>query len=95
MKKVFIAIATTLIVVAIAVALESKHAGENLLIIAGLFLFLWPIIHAVKACPKQMPLYWVFINMFLGIIGYAFFLFFLFNKEKLNPSNINTSEEQT
>ncbi len=91
LKKTLITVAVALVCVGIAVLIESGVLSRMKMDIGGMLFGVLiiggPVLHALIAHPKKMPFYWVFINLFGSLVGYAFFLFFLINRDKLSNSN--------
>jgi len=90
-RKTIVVVVVAAVCVGIAVIVESGALSRSELDI-GTMIFVAsfvgvPVIHALIAHPSKMPFHWVFINFFFSIVGYAFFLFFLINRDKLGRTH--------
>ncbi len=104
-RKTLIFAAITIFTAAIFAGFESNYIpnlieritgrkGAGASMIFTFFLVGIPLIHALTAYPKKMPFHWVFVNTFIPIVGYAFFLFFLVSRDKLSLSHSKYNQTQ-
>jgi len=104
-RKTLIFAAITVSIAAIFAGFESNYIpylieritgrkGAGVSMIFSFFLVGIPLIHALIVYPKKMSFHWIFVNTFIPIVGYAFFLFFLVNRDKLSLSNSKYNQEQ-
>ncbi|MEW4366451.1 hypothetical protein [Aliikangiella maris] len=97
LRKTLVTVAVAVVCVGIAVLIESGALSRMKIDMGGMLfgalIIGGPVLHALIAHPKKMPFYWVFINLFGSLVGYAFFLFFLLNRDKLSKSNQKYNQE--
>ncbi len=83
MKKIFILITSVILTVSLFILIDSGNLDITLTIVIVLLIFFGPLYHAYRSVPEKMPNYWMFIVFLFSLLGYALFLFFLFNKDRL------------
>ncbi|MGF1868311.1 hypothetical protein L4D15_24220 [Enterovibrio norvegicus] len=80
MKKVLIIIGIAFLIISGAYVSENGLPKDTILLV--ILLTPIPVIHAIIKCPKTLPFYWIWINVFLGILAYPFFLMSLNHAKK-------------
>jgi hypothetical protein len=83
MKKIVIVVSTVVIILLIFILIDSVGINNFLALSIIALITFGPLYHAYRAAPERMPNYWMFIVFFTSLFGYALFLFFLFNKDRL------------
>lgn len=92
MKKIVIVLSTVVIILLTFILIDSVGINNFLAFSIIAFITFGPLYHTYRVAPEEMPNYWMFIVFFTSIFGYALFLFFLYNKSRLDYYQNNNKD---